>query len=77
MDAALVNYGFKCYSENLRNAIVQAKSFKCNEISIAWRNLKFEVKEFGKFGQNKKIILNRLNGHFNSASLNGLLGNKL
>lgn len=74
MDAATVNYGFQCYPENLKNVIKQVKSFKCNDVSIAWRNLKFEVSEFCKFGQNKKIILNRLNGHFNSGTLNGLLG---
>ncbi|OTF79000.1 hypothetical protein BLA29_010601, partial [Euroglyphus maynei] len=42
-------------------------------ISIAWRNLSYEVN--GPFGiGERKIILKRLNGHLNYHSLNAFLG---
>ena len=41
------------------------------EISIAWRNLRYEVTEWGF---RRKPILRRLNGYFESQTLNGLMG---
>ncbi|KAH7643971.1 abc transporter-like protein 17 [Dermatophagoides farinae] len=40
-------------------------------ISIAWRNLSYEVKDLFR---NRKLILRQLNGHLNYQSLNGFLG---
>lgn len=44
---------------------------KSCKTSLAWRNLRYEVRPI--FGA-KKVILNRLNGYFDCGSLNGLMG---
>lgn len=40
-------------------------------ISLAWTNLRVEV---GQVFTKKKLILNRLNGHFEGGTVNALLG---
>lgn len=50
---------------------------KNNVISIAWRNLQYEVNELPSLKNlkwSKKTILRRLNGSFTLNSLNGLMG---
>ena len=43
-------------------------------ISIAWKNLQYEICEFDGKRFEKKPILRKLNGHFIANSLNGLMG---
>lgn len=64
-------------SDNLSNCSSE-HAYNCNvdlqhesQISIAWKNLRFEAT---KWGYKKKTILKRLNGYFQSGTLNGLMG---
>ena len=45
-----------------------------DKISIAWRNLQYEVSQFTGWKFQKKPILRQLNGSFTTKSLNGLMG---
>lgn len=60
--------------DNLSNCSTE-HTYNCNvdlqhesQISIAWKNLRFEAT---KWGYKKKVILNRLNGYFETGTLNG------
>lgn len=44
------------------------------EISIAWRNLRYSVKQLSGWKFEKKEILRGLTGAFRTGTLNGLLG---
>lgn len=56
-----------CSTEHAYNVDLQCES----QISIAWKNLRFEATNWGF---KKKAILKRLNGYFETGTLNGLMG---
>lgn len=64
-----------CFDFNKK--VVDGVTTKDREISIAWRNLQYEVKELPSLKNlkwSKKTILRCLNGSFALNSLNGLMG---
>ena len=71
-----INFGFEheLNEESKRRQQIVVPKNDAKQISIAWRNLQFEVPKYGGLFGTKKPILRRLNGYFEQGSLNALMG---